>query len=220
MTEDPGVNISDSVVMGGIHQNITNTTCPSCEASNVRVMKCQESNCDNRFCELCHPNCRYSDEKGLRFDSGAGSGPFCSPCMSNKFVELERKRQERLEKEKLERSVAEYHKRLEKGAKKAAARRAQEIRQDPEYHTPPLNTPAESETIANQFILLAFSFIVIFIMSALGINFGDYFEWIGFSNELWGADSESMFEQLYWNCCCSLFIIIPFGTLYSIIKEY
>ena len=73
--------VSDSVVMGNV--NIDNTICPSCDAINVRVMKCQESDCDCRFCEICNPNSRFNDvEISLhRFDSGIGSGPFCSSCL-------------------------------------------------------------------------------------------------------------------------------------------
>jgi len=74
--------ISDSVVMGNI--NIDNTICPSCDATNVRVMKCQHNDCDCRFCEFCHPNARFErrDISVKKFDSGIGIGPFCSSCLT------------------------------------------------------------------------------------------------------------------------------------------
>jgi hypothetical protein len=53
MTEDSGVNISDSVVMGDVQQNIANT-CPACQTTNIPVMVCQYSGCETRFCEICH----------------------------------------------------------------------------------------------------------------------------------------------------------------------
>ena len=91
MTEEKtGIDISDSVVMGDVQQNILKTECPSCSASNVKVMKCQDEQCTSiQFCELCHINCRYSSGGVLRFDSGKGSGPFCSVCIlekKNKFI--------------------------------------------------------------------------------------------------------------------------------------
>ena len=103
MTEEKtGIDISDSVVMGDVQQNILKTECPSCSASNVKVMKCQEVGCTSKqFCELCHTNCRYSPaSEVLRFDSGTGSGPFCSRCLTAKLAVEKDKREKRLEKER------------------------------------------------------------------------------------------------------------------------
>jgi len=107
--EKTGIDISDSVVMGDVQQNILKTdVCPSCSASNVRVMKCQEVGCTSKqFCELCHINCRYSEGSSTRFDSGVGLGPLCSECLDAKFAawkkRLEQLERERLERERLER---------------------------------------------------------------------------------------------------------------------
>jgi hypothetical protein len=89
MTEEiPVVDISDSVIMGDVQQNILKTDeCSSCSSSNVKVLKCQEKQCTSiNFCELCHLNCRYEMGEVWRFDSGRGAGPFCSECLSAKIV--------------------------------------------------------------------------------------------------------------------------------------
>ena len=100
------MNISDSVVMGDVQQNITNVqqhisssnTCPRCEAINVRVVSCSMPHCDNQFCELCHPLCRWTPEGVGRLDSGLGKGPFCGLCME---VQVEQWENEELEEQKL-----------------------------------------------------------------------------------------------------------------------
>ena len=71
--------------MGDVQQNITDTTCPNCDATNVRVMKCQSTGCSSRFCEICHPNCRIKGTLQQRFDSGVGLGPFCFDCLNPKI---------------------------------------------------------------------------------------------------------------------------------------
>ena len=66
-------------------------------------MKCQEIQCGKRFCELCHPECRYSKGNSFRFDSGKGLGPFCRKCITAKRKEEERAERvvrERAEKER------------------------------------------------------------------------------------------------------------------------
>ena len=102
MTEDSPINITDSVVLGDVHQNM-GAECPSCSASNVRVMKCQEKQCSTRFCELCHADCRYSGGSLLRFDSGKGLGPFCSECLAVKLAALEKEREKALKIRTLQR---------------------------------------------------------------------------------------------------------------------
>ena len=111
MTEEKtGIDISDSVVMGDVQQNILKTdVCPSCSASNVRVMKCQEVGCTSKqFCELCHINCRYSEGSSTRFDSGVGLGPFCSECLAAKITQFlfEAQERERLAREAKQESLA------------------------------------------------------------------------------------------------------------------
>lgn len=89
LTEESGVNISDSVVMGDIQQNITNvqqnitqgTSCPRCGVINARIMQCSIPDCSHQFCGLCHPKCRWANNGVSRFDSGDGLGPFCGECM-------------------------------------------------------------------------------------------------------------------------------------------
>ena len=96
--EKTGIGISDSVVMGDVQQNILKIgECPSCSASGgVTVMKCQNKQCTSiKFCNSCHRNCRYSEGTTRRFDSGAGSGPFCSGCLTAKITQFDLEKQER-----------------------------------------------------------------------------------------------------------------------------
>ena len=121
MAEDTGIDISDSVVMGGVQQNITNVRsdnreCSSCGATNVVIMKCQEENCTASFCQICHPYCRFFAILGvLRFDSGEGTGPFCETCLKpmeqgrreyEQLVRMEQRktRQQEFEQRKTEKS--------------------------------------------------------------------------------------------------------------------
>jgi len=110
--EKPGIDISDSVIMGDVQQNILKIDeCPNCSATNVKVLKCQDKRCTTiKFCELCHLNCRYEMGNVLRFDSGRGAGPFCSECLSVKIFA----HGERLERERLERIEMEELKQIEK----------------------------------------------------------------------------------------------------------
>ena len=81
----PKNQISDSVVMGDVHQNIGGKECPGCSAYNVRIMNCKENECTSiQFCELCNTNSRWEDGVRLRFNSGKGTGPFCSGCLEDK----------------------------------------------------------------------------------------------------------------------------------------
>ena len=99
MTGDSDL-VSDSVVMGNVEQNITNVfdsshlSCPECGvvSSVISVMLCSTKNCNNQFCDLCHPDCRWIDlTNGYvgRFDSGDGVGPFCELCMSEQMEEMD-----------------------------------------------------------------------------------------------------------------------------------
>jgi hypothetical protein len=111
--EKTGIGISDSVVMGDVQQNILNIgECPSCSASGgVTIMKCQNKQCTSiKFCNSCHRNCRYSEGRVTSFDSGAGAGPFCSGCLTDKITQfnLEKEERERLERlDRLERERLE-----------------------------------------------------------------------------------------------------------------
>ena len=127
--EQMRINLSDNVFMGNVdvHQNIVPLgECPSCSASNVKVMKCQDKQCGSKnFCELCHTNSRFSEGLFKRFDSGIGSGPFCAKCLKitkNQYevqkrlkrerVNLEREERERIERERIERKRAEESQRV------------------------------------------------------------------------------------------------------------
>ena len=87
--DNDSIKISDSVVMGDVQHNVTNVQqhistgieCPRCDSKNVRIMGCSTPNCKSQFCELCHPECRWSINGRSRFDSGHGRGPFCGLCM-------------------------------------------------------------------------------------------------------------------------------------------
>ena len=87
MSGEVSIEISDSVVMGDIKQNFAYTTCPTCKATNVRVIKCQMDGCEERFCEICNLNSRYENGAAYPFDSGNGAGPFCQRHLSNKIAE-------------------------------------------------------------------------------------------------------------------------------------
>ena len=110
--EKTGIGISDSVVMGDVQQNILKIgECPSCSASGgVTVMKCQNKECTSiKFCNSCHRNCRYSEGTTRRFDSGAGSGPFCIGCLTAKLTQFDL---EKLEQERLAREAKDEQERL------------------------------------------------------------------------------------------------------------
>ena len=87
MSVEASIEISDSVVMGDVKQNFAYTTCPTCKATNVRVIKCQMDGCEERFCEICNLNSRYENGSTFPFDSGYGTGPFCQQHLSNKIAE-------------------------------------------------------------------------------------------------------------------------------------
>ena len=113
MVNDSQIKITDAVVMGDINQTISGNECPGCFAANVRVMMCQISDCETKFCELCHAKSRFSEGHFERFDSGHGSGPFCAKCLISTKNQYEEKK--RLERERVEREKVEYEekKRLE-----------------------------------------------------------------------------------------------------------
>ena len=134
--EQMRINLSDNVFMGNVdvHQNIVPLgECPSCSASNVKVMKCQEKLCTSKkFCELCHTNSRFSEGRFKRFDSGHGSGPFCAKCListKNQNEEKYRLERERVERERIERERVEVERervereRIEEEEKELADRR-------------------------------------------------------------------------------------------------
>jgi len=109
--EKASVSFQDSAIIGDVTVTQNNAECPSCSASNVRVMKCHEVNCEIRFCELCHPKCRYSEGRFLRFDSGEGLGPFCKGCGTIKFTAW-KIIQERLRSEREAIEIQELQERL------------------------------------------------------------------------------------------------------------
>ena len=100
--------------MGNVEQNITNIlgtthlSCPKCGAVSgaIRVMPCSSQHCENKFCDLCHPDCRWIDlhhGETVRFDSGKGEGPFCKICMSEQMKEMSLEQRERMEEMALKR---------------------------------------------------------------------------------------------------------------------
>jgi hypothetical protein len=119
--EQMKIDLSDNVFMGNVdvQQNIMNIgECPSCSASNVKVMKCQEKQCTSKkFCELCHTNSRFFEGRFERFDSGHGSGPLCVMCLSSTWKQYEDKKRlerERVEKERAERERIESERQRER----------------------------------------------------------------------------------------------------------
>ena len=96
MSEKSGVEISDSVVMGDVQQNITNvhqhidssTSCERCDAINVRIFGCVSPGCKTQFCEVCHAYCKWTEEGAGRYDSD-GEGPFCQECMEQHLLQWE-----------------------------------------------------------------------------------------------------------------------------------
>jgi len=112
--EQMRINLSDNVFMGNVdvQQNIVALgECPSCSASNVKVMKCQDKQCTSKkFCELCHANSRFYEGHFERFDSGHGSGQFCAKCListKNQYEEKKRLEREIMERERIEREAEE-----------------------------------------------------------------------------------------------------------------
>jgi len=137
LDNDSQIKITDTVVMGDINQTISGNECPGCFAANVRVMMCQISDCEAKFCELCHAKSRFSEGHFERFDSGHGSGPFCAKCListNNQYEEKKRLERERVERERIERERVEVERerverervereRIEKEEKELADRR-------------------------------------------------------------------------------------------------
>jgi len=103
---DSSIKVSDSVVMGDIHQqtHITQVdargkNCPNCGATNIVIMKCQQEGCSNSFCEICNRECKLIEgpvvnqvhASGMNslnralFNSQSGTGPYCNDC-SEKIV--------------------------------------------------------------------------------------------------------------------------------------
>jgi len=110
LVKDSQIKITDTVVMGDVNQTISGNECPGCFASNVRVMMCQISDCETKFCELCHAKSRFSEGHFERFDSGKGTGPFCAKCListKNQYEEKKRLERERVERERVERARVE-----------------------------------------------------------------------------------------------------------------
>jgi hypothetical protein len=89
MSDNRDIVVQDSVVMGNIEQNFTTVnesksiTCPVCKTENVRIMLCVSKACQKRFCEICHPNCKYTDTGIYRYNSGVGYGPCCYQCLKD-----------------------------------------------------------------------------------------------------------------------------------------
>mgnify|MGYP004293905041 CR=1 FL=1 len=101
------MKISDSVVMGDVQQNITDTICPACGASNVRVMMCQDDTCESKFCEICHKDSRHLKWKRMSFDSGKGEGPYCPVHLDTKILPYEKEHARRIEETAAE--IAEWN---------------------------------------------------------------------------------------------------------------
>ena len=99
------MNLQDSAVSGDVNitQNIqdVNTSCNSCDSTNVILMSCKAVDCRTEFCELCHPMCRIIGVSESRFDSGKGEGNFCNTCLSYEILEA-KKRLNQSEKAKAE----------------------------------------------------------------------------------------------------------------------
>jgi len=105
LVKDSQIKITDAVVMGDVNQTISGNECPGCFASNVRVMMCQISDCEAKFCELCHAKSRFSEGHFEPFDSGHGSGPFCAKCLisTNFQYEVKKEEKKRIARERMER---------------------------------------------------------------------------------------------------------------------
>jgi hypothetical protein len=136
LTEEKArVSFQDSAIIGDVTVTQNNAECPSCSASNAIVlMKCQETHCENKFCNLCHPKCRYSEGSFLRFDSGEGLGPFCKECGTIIFAawkeSQESQERERQKIEAQEREEREKQKRIEFAAWKERQESQERERQE------------------------------------------------------------------------------------------
>ena len=128
--------------MGDVNQHVLNAECPSCSTSNVKVMKCQEIQCGKRFCELCHPECRYSKGSSFRFDSGKGLGPFCSKCIRGKRDTEEREREQ---KEREREQVARVRERAERERVQIKHRKEKEKEREREERERPQREREERE---------------------------------------------------------------------------
>ena len=188
--EQMRINLSDNVFMGNVdvHQNIVPLgECPSCSASNVKVMKCQDKQCGSKnFCELCHTNSRFSEGLFKRFDSGIGSGPFCAKCLKitkNQYevqkrlkrerVNLEREERERIERERIERKRAEESQRVRTYRKR--------LRRD--------RVLADILRVEKIFLL-----IIVFVGFPLGIYVFDY----GLVSAFWVIVISLLIKFIFW----------------------
>ena len=129
--EKTSISFQDSAIVGDVTITQNNAECPNCNSSNVRVMKCQENNCDKKFCELCHPKCRYSNGHFFKFDSGEGLH-FCEECGTVKFTNWEEaERQERdkelEEQRERDRETREKRRREERDERKREEKEAQAV---------------------------------------------------------------------------------------------
>lgn len=130
--EKTSISFQDSAIVGDVTITQNNAECPNCNSSNVRVMKCQQNNCDKKFCELCHPKCRFSNGHFFKFDSGEGLGPFCEECGTAKFTNWEEaERQERdkelEEQRERDRETREKRRREERDERKREEKEAQAV---------------------------------------------------------------------------------------------
>ena len=130
--EKTSISFQDSAIVGDVTITQNNAECPNCNSSNVRVMKCQQNNCDKKLCELCHPKCRYSNGHFFKFDSGEGLGPFCEECGTAKFTNWEEaERQERdkelEEQRERDRETREKRRREERDERKREEKEAQAV---------------------------------------------------------------------------------------------
>ena len=130
--EKTSISFQDSAIVGDVTITQNNAECPNCNSSNVRVMKCQQNNCDKKLCELCHPKCRFSNGHFFKFDSGEGLGPFCEECGTAKFTNWEEaERQERdkelEEQRERDRETREKRRREERDERKREEKEAQAV---------------------------------------------------------------------------------------------
>ena len=200
MTERSVVKISDNVIMDSTI-NVGNNTCPSCGASgNIRVMKCQEVACGNRFCDLCHPNCRLRDSRQgvLRFDSGLGSGPYCNTCLTA-TIKVEREKQQRIEREN--REANEIRRRAEQ------ERQNQRIRNEARKYVEEKKEKDWKDR--TMLVIVSLCMLVVALLTLLV----EPLNW--FAGDISTNDDVYLFStsvSIFWNSVCSLLLVAPFAV--------
>ena len=213
--EQMRINLSDNVFMGNVdvHQNIVPLgECPSCSASNVKVMKCQDKQCGSKnFCELCHTNSRFSEGLFKRFDSGIGSGPFCAKCLKitkNQYEVQKRLKRERVNLEREERERVEVEREREKRAERERAEREREERERKDSERIERKRAEESQRVRTYRKRLRrdrvladilrvekiFLLIIVFVGFPLGIYVFDY----GLVSAFWVIVISLLIKFIFW----------------------